>query len=151
MARATTAKTSARKSRTATSEAAPKRKPGRPVGSTKAKKAPAATTPSRITKTTAKRGPAAKAAAAAPKMSKSELEAHVSKLERTLSRLRDKNKELKQAATDAREHADTLEEQLTSRPAPPAASKPKPARKPRSKASPPPMPEEEMEPEAVEL
>ena len=66
-------------------------------------------------------------------MSKADLETHVTKLERTLSRLREKNKELKQVATDAREHADTLQVQLSARP---AAETAKPSRKPRRSASP---------------
>ena len=119
MARATTTKASARKPRMAATKPSAKRKPGRPVGSTNTKKAPAIS--ARVAKAPAKaatRTAVAKPAAAAPKMSKAELESHVSKLERTVSRLRDKNKELKQAASDAREHADTLEMQLTSRATP---------------------------------
>ncbi len=147
MARATTSKTSSRKSRMTASESPPKRRPGRPIGSTKAKRIAPVASPSRVVKPAAKRGPVSKAAAAAPKMSKSELEAHVSKLERTLSRLRDKNKELKQAATDAREHADTLEEQLSSRPA--TASKT--PRQPRRSSGAQSTPIEAMEPEPSEL
>ncbi len=126
MARATTTKPPARKPRMTVSDAPPKRKPGRPLGSTNAKKTPPASS-ARAPKPAARR---AAVSAPAPKMNKADLEAHVAKLERTVSRLREKNKELKQAASDAREHADTLEVQLSSRPA--AA---KPPRKPRRSAS----------------
>ena len=152
MARATTPKSPARTSRSMVIEPAAKRKPGRPAGSTNAKKpvskvsatrasaakasAPKTSTAkigARVSKLAAKRIPAAKLAASAPKMSKADLEAHVTKLERTVSRLREKNKELKQVASDAREHADTLEVQLSARHAPETA---KPPRKQRRSASP---------------
>ncbi|WP_428391977.1 hypothetical protein [Lichenicoccus sp.] len=161
MARATTPKSPARKSRSMVIEPAPKRKPGRPAGSTNAKKpvakvsatrasAPkvsAAKTPApkvgvRASKMSGKRTPAAKLAASAPKMSKADLEAHVTKLERTVSRLREKNKELKQVASDAREHADTLEVELSARHAPEAAKPPRKQR--RSASSQPEVSESEM-------
>lgn len=103
MARATTTKTPARKLR-AKVEEAPRRKPGRPVGSTNAKRA--ATSAAKIAKPPVKRATVAKttrvtkpvkAMAPAPKMSKADLELHVVKLERTIARLREKNKELKVA------------------------------------------------------
>ena len=49
-------------------------------------------------------------------MNKAELELQVAKLERTVARLRSKNKELKIAASEAREHADALEAQLSAHP-----------------------------------
>jgi predicted RNase H-like nuclease (RuvC/YqgF family) len=101
----------------------PKRKPGRPLGSTNAKKpAPAS----------ARKTAASKPAARAPKLNKAELEAQVAKLERSVSRLREKNKELKLAMTTAQDHADTLEAQLA---AAPAAEAPKPPRRSSRKAA----------------
>lgn len=73
--------------------AAPKRR-GRPVGSkngvgkTSKAKAPAATRSATVRK----------AAPAAPKLSKAELEAHIIKLERTINRLRKQGAEMKQTA-----------------------------------------------------
>ncbi len=82
------------KSRSATSrtvaDAAPKRRPGRPPGVKNRVKA----TPAKATRTTK----ATAAAKAAPKRNKAELEAHVIKLERTVARLREQNKEMKRAA-----------------------------------------------------
>ncbi len=116
MARATNTKPS-RKPRTMVAAEEPKRKPGRPLGSTNAKKpAPPST----------KKTAALKLATRAPKPNKAELEAQVSKLERSVSRLREKNKELKLAMTTAQDHADTLEAQLA---AAPAAEASKPSRR----------------------
>ena len=136
MARATSTNTPTRKSRSLAIEDAKKRKPGRPVGSTNAKKSASATA-AKVTKPAAKRVAAPKAAARAPKLNKAELETQVGKLERAIGRLRDKNKELKQAVTEAREHKDTLQAELSAKPT--AAEVAKPARKsrrPSAKASP---------------
>ncbi len=127
MARATTTNTPTHKSRSLAIKDAKKRKPGRPVGSTNVKKSTSATA-AKSTKLVTKRVVAPKAAARAPKLNKAELEAQVGKLERSIGRLRDKNKELKQAVTEAREHQDTLEAELATRP---AAEVAKPARKSR--------------------
>ncbi len=133
MARATNTNNSARKPRMSAVADVQKRKPGRPVGSTNAKKAALATS----AKATAKRSASLKAAPA-PRLNKAELEIQVGKLERTIARLRDKNKELKQAAIEARNHLDTLEAELASKP---AAETRKPARKARSKPAPKPVAE----------
>ena len=123
MARATTTNTPTRKSRSLAVDEAQKRKPGRPIGSTNARKsAPAA----KASRPSAKRATTAKPAARAPKPNKAELEAQVGKLERSIARLREKNKELKQAVADGREHQDTLESQLAAKP---VAEPAKPARK----------------------
>ena len=127
MARATSTNTPTRKSRSLAIEDAKKRKPGRPVGSTNVKKSASATA-AKSTRTVTKRVAAPKAAARAPKLNKAELEIQVGKLERAIGRLRDKNKELKQAVTEAREHRDTLEAELAARP---TAEVAKPARKTR--------------------
>jgi RNA polymerase primary sigma factor len=127
MARATTKKASTRSPRAAAGEDAPKRRPGRPLGSTNAKKPPAAR--SRRTAKPAAASRTAKDAPRAPKMNKAELEAEVTKLERTIARLRSKNKELKLAANEAREHADVLEAQLTSRSATTGAKPPRQSRR----------------------
>jgi hypothetical protein len=133
MARATNTNNSARKPRMSAVADVQKRKPGRPVGSTNAKKAASATS----AKATAKRSASPKAAPA-PRLNKAELEIQVGKLERTIARLRDKNKELKQAAIETRNHLDTLEAELASKP---AAETRKPARKARSKPAPKPVAE----------
>ena len=127
MARATSTNTPTRKSRSLAIEDAKKRKPGRPIGSTNARKSASATA-AKATKPVAKRVSAPKAAARAPKLNKAELEIQVGKLERAIGRLRDKNKELKQAVTEAREHQDTLEAQLAAKP---TAEVAKPTRKSR--------------------
>ena len=73
------------KKMTKTTDAAEqKRRPGRPAGS-KNRVAASSKAKPRV--------------AASPKMNKVELEAHVVKLERTVTRLREQNKELKLAAT----------------------------------------------------
>ncbi len=123
MARATTTNTPTRKSRSLAVDEAQKRKPGRPVGSTNARKpAPAA----KASRPATGRAAAVKPAARAPKLNKAELEAQVGKLERAIARLREKNKELKQAVADGREHQDTLESQLAAKP---VAEAVKPARR----------------------
>ena len=137
MARATKTSTS---TRPRAAVKAPKRKPGRPIGSTGTKKsAPAAV--AKAVKPSGRRIAVARVA----KPNKAELESQLGKLERTVARLRDKNKELKQIATEAREHADTLEAQLAAKPAArpaarptakPGASAPNPARKSRRPAQP---------------
>lgn len=137
MARATNTNNSARKPRMSAVADVQKRKPGRPVGSTNAKKAASATSAKATAKATAKRSASLKAAPA-PRLNKAELEIQVGKLERTIARLRDKNKELKQAAIEARNHLDTLEAELASKP---AAETRKPARKARSKPAPKPVAE----------
>lgn len=121
MARATTKNASTRSSRATAGEDAPKRRPGRPLGSTNAKKPPAAR--SGRTAKPAATSRTAKDAPRAPKMNKAELEVEVTKLERTVARLRSKNKELKLAASEAREHADSLESQLSARSTPAASAK----------------------------
>lgn len=95
MARAT--KTTRASAKRAT-EPTPKKRLGRPLGSknrvptpARAKSAPASAT---------KRGAVRKAAPAAPKMNKAELEAQVLKLERSIARLRKQNTELKAAARE---------------------------------------------------
>ena len=123
MARATTMKTPTRKSRSLAVDEAQKRKPGRPIGSTSSRKPTAV---AKVSRPVAKRAVAAKPAARAPKLNKAELEAQVGKLERAIARLREKNRELKQAVADGREHQDTLESQLAAKPVAEAA---KPARK----------------------
>ena len=76
----------------------PKRRPGRPPGvKNKVKAAPAKAV--RSTK-------AVTSKATAPKRNKAELEAHVIKLERTVSRLREQNKELKRVAAGPTETAE---------------------------------------------
>ncbi len=109
---------------------APKRKPGRPIGSTGTKKATPASAAKPV-KSSATRGAIARPAARAAKPNRAELEIQLGKLERTVVRLREKNKELKQIATEAREHADTLEAQLAAKP---VAAAPKPPRKNRRPA-----------------
>ncbi len=100
------------KSRSATGHKAadvtvPKRRPGRPPGvKNKVKTAPVKA---------ARSGKAAATKSAPPKRNKAELETHVIKLERTVLRLREQNKELKRAAAAP---AETAEE------AAPAAPKP---------------------------
>lgn len=91
MARTATATRSSAK--TKPTAAAPKRR-GRPVGSKNTVgKASKAQSPA-ATKSTTPR----KAAPAAPKLNKSELEAHIIKLERTIERLRKQGAEMKQTA-----------------------------------------------------
>ncbi len=128
MARATNTSNSTRP-RAAVKEA-PKRKPGRPVGSTSVKK-PAPASTAKTVKPSARRGAVAHPVARAAKPNKAELETQLGKLERTVARLREKNKELKQMASEAREHADTLEAQLAAKP---VAAAPKPTRKSRRPA-----------------
>ena len=123
MARATTTKMAARTPRGKAVARAPKRRPGRPLGSTNAKSG----------KTAARRSTAAKPVAREPKLSKAELEAQVAKLERSIARLREKNRELKQVATDAQDRADMIEARHASRPR--AAGAAKPGRKPGRRAT----------------
>jgi hypothetical protein len=125
MARAT--KTSSRNPRATAGDDTPRRGPGRPPGSTNARKPPSAKSAG-ATKPTA-RGRASTDAARVPKLNKAELETQVAKLERTVARLRSKNKELKLAANEAREHADMLEAQLTSRSAATSAKPPRQTRR----------------------
>ena len=132
MARATSSNSTARKSRSLAIGDSQKRKPGRPVGSTNAKKPAAA---AKAAKPAAKRVTAPKPAARAPKLNKAELEVQVGKLERTIVRLRDKNKELKQAVADARDHQDTLEAQLAAKPIAEAAKPPRKSRRAAAKES----------------
>ena len=128
MARATNTSNSTRPR--AAAKEAPKRKPGRPIGSTSVKKSGAASA-AKIVKPSGRRSAVAHPVARAAKPNKAELEIQLGKLERTVARLREKNKELKQMASEAREHADTLEAQLAAKP---AASAPKPPRKSRRPA-----------------
>ncbi len=135
MARATKTSNSTSKPRGAVKEA-PKRKPGRPIGSTGAKKSGPASA-AKTVKPAGRRSAVARPVARVAKPNKAELENQLGKLERTVARLRDKNKELKQIASEAREHADTLEAQLAARPAAKApTSAAKPARKSRRPAQP---------------
>ena len=96
MARAALKKT------TKTTGAEQKRRPGRPVGSK-----------NRVLSSSK----AKPLAAASPKMNKLELEAHVVKLERTITRLRQQNKDLKLAATEQPKIVETAK-----KPAKPASS-----------------------------
>lgn len=73
------------KKMTKTTEAEQKRRPGRPVGSKNRVAASSKAKPRVV---------------ASPKMNKVELEEHVVKLERTITRLRQQNKDLKLAATE---------------------------------------------------
>jgi exonuclease VII small subunit len=123
MARATTTKSRPR--RKAVAEAVPKRRPGRPLGS-KNRKAVASVLGS-SSKAKTSRSPTTRAAIATPRLNKAELEARVAKLERTLTRLREQNKELKRAALDAAEQRDALE---AARQAKSAARAAKPRRAP---------------------
>jgi exonuclease VII small subunit len=116
MARATT---KIRTSRKSVAEASPKRRPGRPVGSKNRKVV--ASVLERSSKAKAPRSPTTRTTAAAPKMNKAELEARVAKLERTVTRLREQNKELKRAALDAAEQRDALEAAQQAKPASRAA------------------------------
>ena len=134
MARATSTNPPTRKSRSLAIEDSQKRKPGRPVGSTNARK-PASATVAKAAKPAAKRVAAPKPAARAPKLNKAELEVQVGKLERAIVRLRDKNKELKQAVVEAREHQDTLEAQLAAKPAAEVSKSPRKSRRPAVKES----------------
>ncbi len=110
----------------------PKRKPGRPIGSVSTKK-PAPAASAKTVKPSARRGALAQPASRIAKPNKAELEIQLGKLERTLARLREKNKELKQIANEAREHADTLEAQLAAKPV--TKSVPKSADKPAKSAA----------------
>lgn len=112
MARATATKS--RTTHKAAAEAPSKRRPGRPAGSKNRTAIASVPASSREAKT--RRTQNAKAAAA-PKMNKAELEAHVAKLERTVARLRAQNKELKRAVADAAEQRDALEAAQQAKPA----------------------------------
>ncbi len=98
MARAAV-KTRSATGRKAADATAPKRRPGRPPGvKNKVKALPAKA--ARSTKA------AATTKSAAPKRNKAELETHVIKLERTVLRLREQNKELKRVAAAPTETAE---------------------------------------------
>nr|WP_321984534.1 hypothetical protein [uncultured Lichenicoccus sp.] len=86
--------------RKATDATTPKRRPGRPPGvKNKVKAVPAKAAKSGKAAATAK--------SAAPKRNKAELETHVIKLERTVLRLREQNKELKRVAASPAETAES--------------------------------------------
>ena len=145
MARATTTKRAAPKARAKAVAAAPKRKPGRPLGSTNAR-----SSVTKASKAATKRQAAPKAAVRAsairaPKLSKAELEIQVAKLERSVARLRDKNKELKQVAVDAQERADMVEAQRAATPEAGPAKTPRRTRRASPRAKPSPVPEQEQE------
>lgn len=84
---------------------APERRPGRPAGS----KNRVAAAPEKAASVSARATASRKSAPAAPKMNKADLEAHVTKLERTISRLREQNKELKRAAVERPEPVEAPE------------------------------------------
>lgn len=96
MARSTkTTRTSVRRA----SEPAPRKQLGRPPGS-KNKVTSAAQAKATPVARTTRIAPRAAAASATPKLNKAELEQQVVKLERTITRLRKQNTELKQAARE---------------------------------------------------
>ena len=101
MARTATKKPST-KSLRSTGTLSPTPKRGRPPGS----KNRIAAEPRKTTRQTARTAASRKAPPATPKPSKAELEAQVVKLERTVSRLREQNKELKRLVRDAAETAE---------------------------------------------
>lgn len=93
MARSTkTTRSSARRA----PEPAPKKRPGRPLGSKNRVKSPTSAKAVPVARTT--RAAPRKTAAPAPKLNKAELEAQIVRLERTIVRLRKQNAELKQTA-----------------------------------------------------
>ncbi len=81
----------------------PKPKRGRPFGSKN--RLPAE--PTKTTRAAARTASARKSPPAAPKLSKAELEAQLVKLERTVSRLREQNKELKHVVREGAETAES--------------------------------------------
>ena len=103
MARSTkTTRSSARRG----PQPAPKKRLGRPLGSKKRVK-PSTPTKAAFVAYTTRAAPRKAAAPAAPKLNKAELEHQVVKLERTITRLRKQNAELKHMArTEAREPED---------------------------------------------
>ena len=80
----------------------PNPKRGRPPGSKN--RVPAE--PSKTTKAAARKASSRKAPPAMPKLNKAELEAQLVKLERTVSRLREQNKELKRQVREGAEAAE---------------------------------------------
>ena len=101
MARTATKKSSTKVS-TIIGNVVPKPKRGRPPGSKN--RVPAEST--KTTRAAARTAAARKSPLATPKLNKAEVEAQLVKLERTVSRLREQNKELKRLVREGAEAAE---------------------------------------------